>query len=61
MNALKNSWVIDLVELIQEYKENGTLPQDFNFLNTKAQSGSIKMIMDTVFGEFVKPQYELIN
>ena len=61
MRSLKNAWVIDLLEAIEEYKQNGTLPKDFNFLNRKASPGSVNMIMNTIFGEFVKPEYELIN
>ena len=61
LKKVKNAWVIDLIEAIDSYKTEGTLPQDFNFLNTKRSRGSIQIIMSSIFGEFVKPQYKLIN
>jgi len=35
LKSIKNSWIIDLMEAIETYKKDGTIPENFNFLNKK--------------------------
>lgn len=61
VKQVKNSWVNDLYDIIEQYKTDGTLPSDYNFLNTKGSAGRIQEIMTNIFGEFVKPYYQPLD
>lgn len=60
MKNIKNEWVITLATQILDYqKQNQT--GGFDFLHTKNSPGQLETIMSTIFGEFTKPYYKLLD
>lgn len=62
LKNIRNAWVVDLFEAIQEYKNDpkGFNPSSFDFLKTKGK-GQIEAILSQIFGEFVKSYYKALN
>lgn len=60
MQNIRNEWVKTLQKEIEQYKEEGKR-SDFNFLQSKNAGGRLNSILTSIFGEFCKPQYKMVD